>query len=421
MEYSSSVVSSAAIAAALAATPVNLTVPNGLFTKAASVFDPSALEALIQGSGANLNVLAAQNTNIAGFSAYTVRSYDNKDMLAIGLGNPSVNTPVYVGRNYIETISAAAGPLSNGNVSLPTPLVFTTSGVFGRDGTPGNFRIQQRMTLEDTGLYTWKGLTYINGSEQKAITVNHEGGYFGLMNNVAPNAIDILNNTHAFWFDSSAGAPVLKCVARDINGVLYSGTATSLAAATATASDTFTAADSATALNARTPVVGAVWTPITNNWGIISNKAYRSGGTGADGVVINTGLSDCSVECDITLSAVRAVPGLMIRYVDSSNYTYVQIEKDGGGNTNTIGVFVTVAGTATKIGAFANTTLTLGQTYKVRAGAVGKAFYVYVDGVLKLRCEDATHIAATRQGLFSFANGSTDDLGSRWDNFVVYP
>lgn len=409
---------SAAIIDALEANPVDFPVLGGTFLQEALTGNyPSAAanEVLLQNTLANGNVLAVQNTSATGYSAYTARGSDGREYYATGYGNASA-VAIFAGRTYVETWSG-----TDASRSFPKEFVFTADGTYGRSGDPANVNFIQKFTVGYQGTTFFKEVPYVNGSEQVKTATFHSGGFFALMNNVEPNAIDIPKGMAALWVDKTGGAVNFNIKSRDANNVLYKTSVAVSTAVTATASDTFTDADSATSLNGRSASPGpGTWAVLVNNWGISSNKAYRSGGSNDDYAYIDTGLSDVSVEADITLSSVRASCGLVIRGVDANNYTYCQLSRNSGGGNQTIRLFKkTGASTFVQI-ASASFTFTLGATYAVRAGGAGNSLYVYIDDVLVLRADDTTHVSATRQGISSFIFSTEDDGGSRWDNFKVY-
>ena len=383
----------------------------------------SVYEYLLENNFDGSNVLALQNNNIGGYSAITFRDYLGYERMAIGHGNND-GQPIFADRTYIEAWSGTNSVDSQG-VALPREFVFTADGIYGRDGTVGNFRFFQRYTVNHLGTQFWRGNAY-NALAQSKIAAFHEGGCFLIANTAIPNAIDILKNEGAFWWDGSAGAVKLMVRGRDTDGLLMGGDASAaLAAITPTAGDTFAGADSATSITAgRAADTGGNWAAAdADNWGIASNKAYRSSGSNDSWCYLASGIADVCVECDITLSATRALAGLMFRGVDASNGTYVQLNRQGSsGTNNSIAVYVNVSGTPTMIARVTSQGLALNTTYRVRVGAVGNRIFVYVDDVLKFDCESSTHkTSGTKQGLWSSIGGSFDDGGTTFDNFKVYP
>jgi hypothetical protein len=279
--------------------------------------------------------------------------------------------------------------------------------------------------LGHLGFKAWKDVSIGADLTTQVETAGfHTGGFAYITNAAAPPAIDLRKGMVGWYVDGTAGAPKIKAKTRDNTsgcGLLFAGDISgALSAVAGLADDDFAGANSATSLNGRAATTAGTWAVVTNNWGIATNKGYRSAGTGADWAYIDTGASDVSVECDITLSAVRSVAGLVIRGVDDTHYTYAQLEKDLSGNTNRVMLIRVIGGGVATIDEAAYT-MTLGATYSVRAGAVGNQYYLYINDVLILTANDATHVAGTRQGIFSYADGSTyDDGGTRWDNFRVY-
>lgn len=397
----------------------------GTFTNVAVTgnYPPDAAsETLLTASLSGGNILALQNTHASGYSAWTARGNDGYEYFAGGYGNPNSAT-IFAGRTYLETWSGRAGQVAG--FTSPREFVFTADGDYGRTGTVNNVRFHQRYTINHLGTRFWKGVPYNDGSEQVPIAEFNEGGHFAILNKAEPQAIDVPNSGIAFWFDDTATSPDLRFKSRDSAGALYSGSVAISSAVSATVADAFTAGDSASALTGgRTPDTGSAWASAdSDNWGISSNKAYRSNGSADSYAYIDSGLTAACVECDITLSSVRANAGIVISGVDASNYVYVALHRDGA--VNKIQCYVVASGAFTELTVFTGYTvaglLSLNTTYAVRVGRSGNSIFAYLNGVLKGRWETSSHASATKQGIWSYQFGSSeDDLGSRWDNFKVF-
>ena len=257
------------------------------------------------------------------------------------------------------------------------------------------------------------------------------GGHFAILNTSERSAIDIPTGALAFWYDSTGGSPDIRFKGRDASGALFAGSVAIGSAVSATLSDDFGEADDDDTLTAgKAADAGGNWAAAdSDNWGVISNKAYRSNGSADSYAYIDSGLSNVCVECDITLSSVRANAGLVLRGTDASNYLYIALHKDGGNDQ--IQAFNVVAGNFGEQTAIYSVSatgvteaaagLTLGQTYAVRAGIAGNSIFVYIGGVLRRRFDLSAAASGTRQGVWSYQHASTeDDLGSRWDNLKVF-
>ena len=407
----------------------NLQLSKALITAAAATGNfPSvaADEQLLQISLAGGNVLSVQNTHAGGYSAFTARGSDGREYLAAGYGNPSA-AAIFAGRNYIQSWSGRE------TAAAPVPLLLSCDGAFGRTGSVGGFHFYQRCTVDQFGTRFWKEVAYDSGTEQVPIAEFSAGGHFAILNTSEPAAIDIPTSALAFWYDSTAGSPDIRFKGRDANGALFAGSVAIGSAVSATLSDDFSEADDDDSLTAgKAADAGGNWAASdSDHWGVISNKAYRSNGSADSYAYIDSGLSNVCVECDITLSSVRANAGLVLRGTDASNYLYIALHKDGGNDK--IQAFNVVSGSFTEMTPIyslsstgvtessAVSGLSLGQTYAVRAGIVGNSIFVYIDGVLRRRFDLPATAAGTRQGLWSYQHASTeDDLGSRWDNFKVF-
>ena len=91
----------------------------------------------------------------------------------------------------------------------------------------------------------------------------------------------------------------------------------------ATVSDTFNRADNASSLG--TSDSGHVWSALLGTWGISSNKAYKPSGAGQSFAVVDSGLSDCTI--DVTVSGtLTAGGGITFRATDASNLWFVEMD-----------------------------------------------------------------------------------------------
>lgn len=184
-------------------------------------------------------------------------------------------------------------------------------------------------------------------------------------------------------------------------------------------SDTFNRADSSTGLG--TSSSGHAWSALHATLGISANKAY-SPGTLDRGGVLSTTQANVTVEADVTLSGTRAYVGLVGRALDTSNQLLVILDVTSTRNFCTLAKYD--AGVFTEL-TFANTTLTLGSTYRLVLRMDGGAISVLIGGTtvlsFTLSSADQTKFGAyTKHGLYLYSGTSSfDDRASRWDNFAV--
>jgi hypothetical protein len=182
------------------------------------------------------------------------------------------------------------------------------------------------------------------------------------------------------------------------------------------ASDSFTRADSASSLG--TADSGQAWSAPSGTWGISGNKAYSASATNGDRANLPAGVRDAVFSVDITSDNYSVSnPGLMVRFVDNSNFLYVDLQ---GGNARILKV---VANATTSL-ASAAFTPTNSVTYNLKAACYGDVIALYVDNVLKatttLSGDDSTLFSgatATGVGLRFGKSSGTPSL--TWDNLAV--
>jgi hypothetical protein len=128
----------------------------------------AANELLLQNNLSGANVLAVQNLNSSGYSAYTARTADGHEVFAMGTGN-GATTSIFQGTNYLQSWSGVSG------VGNPPRLIFTMDGDYGPNGT--GFRFYQRQSFETNGeINFWKQIGYVNGTEQMpSLIIDGEG------------------------------------------------------------------------------------------------------------------------------------------------------------------------------------------------------------------------------------------------------
>lgn len=175
--------------------------------------------------------------------------------------------------------------------------------------------------------------------------------------------------------------------------------------------DTFTRANGAlgtseTAGPDGQAVTGRAWTDQIGTWEIASNKADPSALSGAIGIAtVNAGVADVLVDAAITQTLLKS--GIVVRYVDSSNYIAAYYD---GTNAKLDKV---VAGSTTSV-------ISAAKTYA--AGAVlrvicqGTSFSLFYNGAQvgsTSTISDAGLQSGTLHGLYSTG------LGNTMDNFLV--
>lgn len=135
--------------------------------------------------------------------------------------------------------------------------------------------------------------------------------------------------------------------------------------------DSFTRADNA--LSAGNAETGQAWVARNGTFGIILNELYRPAGAGRGIVTIDSGVYDVIAQVKHgTAIAVGANSGMVLRYVDASNYWWVaQSQVAGFAQKLVAGVVVANVGWATgnAIGQILKVHL-IGETCKVFANAV---------------------------------------------------
>lgn len=94
-----------------------------------------------------------------------------------------------------------------------------------------------------------------------------------------------------------------------------------VAGASAIVSDSFTRANSATSLG--TADTGQAWVPLSDTWGITSNTAYKVTASNQGYVVIDSGVSDCTITVTVS-GTTTAGGGITFRATDVSNLWFVE-------------------------------------------------------------------------------------------------
>jgi hypothetical protein len=145
-----------------------------------------------------------------------------------------------------------------------------------------------------------------------------------------------------------------------------------------------------------------------------TNHVYRQSSLAGDARALFTGASwrDQAIEADVRpteFSGADRWVGLITRYQDASNFTYVTLRSSG-----TVQLRRVRGGTVTEL-ARAPLTVALNRTYRVRLESIGSNHKVYVDGKQLLDVDDATAAQTGSAGLAMYR------ARADFDNVIVSP
>lgn len=158
--------------------------------------------------------------------------------------------------------------------------------------------------------------------------------------------------------------------------------------------DDFERADSTTVVG--TPVYGNAYTTVGGRvWGLIGGSAYAPGGSGLGHLITDVGTADIRVAVQRTNTAAGWM-GFIFRYIDASNYWYVQ--HDGNGPTNgNLRMYRYVAGAQVQQTSLTPVAWPVGSV--LEASAFGERVVVRLNGRVALACSDIyTRTGATKVG-----------------------
>ena len=172
--------------------------------------------------------------------------------------------------------------------------------------------------------------------------------------------------------------------------------------------DTFTGSDGTTLNGRSTDTGGKTWTNVRGGWTIQSNKAAPTAVSPPAILSMDPGVADKDITINITPQAA-SIDGLMLRYIDLSNYWRLDIDVTG----DQIRLISATGGAETTRGTSGSFTLTAGSTYAVRAVMDGNFITIHFDGVQRLQTNNSTHVAATTMGLIAF------NTATRFDDLAV--
>lgn len=157
--------------------------------------------------------------------------------------------------------------------------------------------------------------------------------------------------------------------------------------------DDFTRSDSTTNLGSASP--GGAWTQDNGTWGISSNQAYISSGSGASIATIDASESDVDIRVKVSASAGGGNAGLVFRYSDANNYWRAFWD----GSSGNIFLQKVVSGSGTT---FVNTGVTGGFAAgdQIRVLASGSSIKLYHEGDRYGTVTDSHNSTATKHGLW---------------------
>ena len=157
---------------------------------------------------------------------------------------------------------------------------------------------------------------------------------------------------------------------------------------------------------------GQRWTAVAGTWGRGLGSAYlsRPSSSGVSLAVIEMGAPDGLVRATQVTAGDSA--GLAFRYVDNSNYWWVQSRPESG----TWVIEKVVGGRSTVIGDLGPARTDAGTTVSVLLR--GSTIEVLIDGTRKRTVVDADLVGATKVGLAGRGPGATQ---TRWATFIASP
>lgn len=160
----------------------------------------------------------------------------------------------------------------------------------------------------------------------------------------------------------------------------------------------------------------AGWNVRSSVWSVVSSlgsRVYRQTRTTGDARSILDGVdwTNQAIQADVralTLDATDRWFGLAVRYIDDTNFYYVQLKR-----SNRVELRKQLNGVVTVLGS-APLTVTTNRDYRVRLEAVGTWLRAYVDGNLLVQARDSALTHGT-VGLRAFG------AQTQYDNIVVSP
>ncbi|HEX8237749.1 MAG TPA: sialate O-acetylesterase [Abditibacteriaceae bacterium] len=173
------------------------------------------------------------------------------------------------------------------------------------------------------------------------------------------------------------------------------------------------------AITAHTMDSGAGWIPRLNSFEIRNNKASTLGNTSLPCMItVESGWSDVSIQADFTgPDTGNRDLGLVIRYVDDSNYWRVVFQNAGNG----FRIYKKIAGVETLV-TFANPPgIPPGTLFSLNVVANG-AYITATMGNFTISTSTATQLAtSTVHGILSQSRSTINSAQSTVDNFIAWP
>lgn len=177
--------------------------------------------------------------------------------------------------------------------------------------------------------------------------------------------------------------------------------------------DTFTDVDG-TLLTAHTSDVSPAGNWVysgTLNYGVRLNRAQVISGTGFGIVTRESGVSDFTLQCDVTWKTGEAA-GVVFRTDGTTNNRWTFAFVEGG---NLVRLEKTISGSNSTISEV-GFPLVNGTIYHIKIECLGGDIKCYADGVLKASTTDTTLSTLTKHGLTAYSPGAPT---LEWDNFTV--
>jgi len=183
-------------------------------------------------------------------------------------------------------------------------------------------------------------------------------------------------------------------------------------------SDTFTDTNS-TLLSAHTPDDGGPWVNNAGDFVVFGNRALPST-DGLDHIsTIDTGGTDLTATVDVHVANnARFAGGIVFRFVDTSNYWLLRIQRDGSSPAQ-VRLIEMTGGSETVRDTHDDESMG-GTTVEIQVVVSGSSIIGKLNGSTVVSYNSATHASATKQGLENYY--TTGDFGyirHEFDNFEV--
>lgn len=177
-----------------------------------------------------------------------------------------------------------------------------------------------------------------------------------------------------------------------------------------------------TAISAHTPNFrpnGNAWSQTAGtSFFIQSNSLQPNRQIDGDIAIIDSGVSDLSISCDVTPFSIpnnRAYAGIVFRYSDANNFWYIFPDSDN----QWVQLYQVQGGVSTE--RLHNIiTLVSGNTYNIRVDCKGNNITFYFNGTEIVTYVSSFNNNATKVGVRYGKSGSPAGVCS-WDNFKVLP